>query len=61
MSNKDCPKADPCPGCGSHRIVMTVLLRENAKRTYFIRCLDCGYTTKEQETEYLACKKWNER
>lgn len=53
----------PCKRCGrnfTHRLIIYSHLSFNNK-TYRLSCINCGYCTKEKNTEEEARKAWDQR
>ena len=50
-----------CPFCGYDWIEPVKVLNKSGKNKFYIRCLNCGARTRNQNTEQNAVKLWNRR
>lgn len=50
-----------CPFCGSEWIEIVKILNKSNKNKFYIRCMNCGARTRNQNTIKDAVKLWNRR
>lgn len=50
-----------CPFCGSDWIEAVKVLNKSKKNKFYVRCMNCGCRTRNQNTIKDAVKLWNRR
>ena len=50
-----------CPFCGCDWIEPVKVLNKSNKSKFYVRCLNCGARTRNQNVEQDAIKLWNRR
>lgn len=50
-----------CPFCGSDWIEIVKILNKSNKNKFYIRCMNCGARTRNQNTIKDAVALWNRR
>lgn len=50
-----------CPFCGSDWIEIVKILNKSNKNKFYIRCMNCGARTRNQNTIKDAISLWNRR
>lgn len=50
-----------CPFCGSKWIEIVKILNKSNKNKFYIRCMNCGCRTRNQNTIKNATALWNRR
>lgn len=50
-----------CPFCGSEWIEIVKILNKSNKNKFYVRCLQCGARTRNQNTIKDAVSLWNRR
>lgn len=50
-----------CPFCGSDWIEIVKILNKSNKNKFYVRCMNCGAKTRNQNTIKDAVSLWNRR